>query len=153
MNRKTVCCAALLLLTLSSPAFSGPGTATPPTDNKARVAELLRWGICAAALAVYNGVLEDEQGTAADRDLLARAKAAEPRMKAWFDTIGNQLDDSQTDAVEARITDPVIKRISRYKDDPDRAAHLLADFRPDLETCIAEAATLPEPPPQGETAT
>jgi hypothetical protein len=148
MLRKAACCAAALALTLASPAWAAPSVQA----DEARIAELVRWGSCAAVIGIYEGAVS-QASPRADRELLDRAHAAEPRMRAHFEAIAGQFDQTLADELMRRVAGPTMARMLKLGDAPGREARILAEFRPDLEPCIADAASLPEPTLDGQTST
>jgi hypothetical protein len=141
MSRKTLCAAAIVL-SLAGAAVAAPGD--PPNME-----ELVGLGACAAATGLYEYAIEEGKGTAADRDLLDRTHALQPRLEAYFDPKVDALSDDQREELKRRVKAATTARLDRYKDSPDLATEVLADFRPDLEACIKQAQTLPQPPASG----
>lgn len=128
--------AAALLLSLACPVAAAPA----PTPME----ELEGWGACAAVLGLYEDLVEGGYGSAADRALLDRGLAAEPRIKARFVDLADALTATNpaADALRERIMDKLRPRMAPYM---DNKAGLLTEFRPDLEACIDRSAAPPAP--------
>ncbi len=146
---KTLRAVLALSLAFSPVILAGPASAASNKGEAAAVdspqtTELLRWGRCAAAIAVYEVMLKDGGGTSADQALLDRAHAIEPRLEAKANSLADGFTDDQASAISNRNVSEAMDRMNNHDGEADRTGAILAEFKPDMETCIADGLALPD---------
>lgn len=128
-------------------AMAGVLTAVPAQAAESPTRELTMLGRCALATSVYASLVPRPPAglapTDTDRDLLARVKVAEPRLRQRAEALASQVPAEERDGIAATLKGQFQAQLAPT-DGPRKTPREALDlYAPVLEACIVRADMIP----------